>query len=212
MYVNLPFTQVWVKQSFLTADFLYTKDPHMLEAYLVGVRLTSYQPPLFEVFIPKYNACYDKVMQNGIFDKAESPDKKIGLDYVAWWDCISSEARAYKKHMLTNCDVTMVNRKGDTLGGSYEFTLDFHPPRDPQAIHASESIFWSEHKQKNFFFEEKLGVLCCGPNNKVRWLHSSLATEKPDRPPFKVFSPPREFSHEGTMLLGDTDQFDYYQS
>lgn len=212
MYVNLPFTKVWIKQSFLSGDFNYCKDPDMLEAYLIGVRVTAYQPPLFEVYLPKYNACYDKVMQNGIFNKKESPDKSIGLDYVAWWDCISGDAKAYRKHLLTNCDVTMVNRHTDTLKGNYLFTLDFHPPLDPSAIHASESIFWTEHKQKNFFFESELGVLCCGPNNKVRWLHSSLGTNTSERPPFKVFVPPSDFSHEGNIKLGDTDQFDYSQS
>lgn len=211
MYLNLPYTKVYVKQSFLqgSSNFILTKDSNMLEAYLVGVRVTNYQPPLFEVFIPKYNACYDKVMQNAIFNKAESPDKKICLEYVAWWDCISSNLEGYKKHMLTNSFVTMINRQGVTLEGDYLFTLDFMPPRDPSAIHESESIYWAEHKQKNFFFDDDTGVLCCGPNNKIRWHHSSLATSNPERPPFKVFDPPEDFSHEGTMRLGDNDNFDY---
>jgi len=212
MYVNLPsYTHVWVKQSFLQGpqEFLETKDANMLEAYLVGMRCTTYEPPLYEVYVPQYNACYDKVMQNAIFNKPESPDKAITLKQVAWWDCISDNPVLYRKQMMTNCRVTMQNRCNETMEGTYLFTVDYNRPYDQSAVHHNESKFWQEHKSTNYFFDNNTGVLCCGPNNKMRWFHSSLGTNNTERPPFNVFNPPKDFSHEDKYKLGYSSAFDY---
>jgi hypothetical protein len=215
MYLSLPFTKVWVKQSFLQGsdNFIETKDPNMLEGYLVGIRATPYEPPLYEVYIPKYNACYDKVMQNAIFNRPESPDTKITLRYVGWWDCISDNIELYRKSMMTNCLVSMQNREGYSVSGTYLFTIDFNKPYHQEAIYLSESKFWSEHKSCNYFFCDDTGVLCCGPNNKLQWLHSSLAETDATRPPFRVFDAPKDFTHEdkGTDISYSAE-FDYEDS
>ena len=211
MYLNLPYEKVWIKESFLkgSSNFIWEKDHNMIEAYLVGIRFTRYEPPLFEVYMPEYNACYDKILQCAIFNKPESPNVKIDLTDVAWWDCITDSAAIYQKAFLKNVDVTMKNRNKDLLRGRYVFTIDFKPPEINDSIDYTESKFWTEHKQKNFFFEDDLGVLCCGPNNKILWNHSSLGYESPKKPDFKVFDKPREFSHETYELLGETNNFDY---
>jgi hypothetical protein len=211
MYANLPYTRVWVKQSFLQgpANFKLGKDPDMIEAYLIGVRATPYEPPLYEIYIPKYNACYDKVLQNAIFDREESPDREIDLPFVAWWDSISDNIFLYRKNMMTNCHVSMQNRHGESLGGKYLFTIDFNTPYHQSAIHMSESKFWQEHKSTNYFFDASTGVLCCGPNNKMRWFHSSLGTKNIERCPFQVFNPPADFTHEFKTGVEYTSDFDY---
>lgn len=212
MYLNLPYTRVFVKQSFLqgSARFKLGHDPDMLEAYLVGMRATPYEPPLYEVYIPQYNACYDKVMQNAIFSTPTSPAQEIDIDSVAWWDCLSDNISLYRKNMLTNCLVTLQSRKGHTLSGQYLFTVDFNLPYHQSAIHMSESKFWPEHKSANYFFDDASGVFCCGPNNKMRWIHSSLGTPNAPRPPFSVFDPPPNFSHEEKRRgVAYSSAFDY---
>lgn len=211
MYLNLPYTKVWVKQSFLQGpeNFKTGYDPHMLEAYLIGVRATPYEPPLYEVYIPKYNACYDKVLQNAIFDRDESSQEEIELTYVAWWDCISDNIFLYRKNLMTNCHVSMQNRHSKQVEGRYMFTIDFNNPYHQSAVHMAESKFWQEHKSTHYFFDEKTGVLCCGPNNKMRWFHSSLGTKNTERPPFQVFNPPEHFSHEIKKNVEYSNEFDY---
>jgi len=211
MYLNLPFTKVFIKQSFLQgpSNFKYGKDHDMVESYLIGMRATTYEPPLYEVYIPKYNACYDKVMQNAIFNSETSPEQEIHLKDIAWWDSISDNIVLYRKNMMTNCRVTMQNRANILLEGIYQFTVDFNKPYNQDATHLNESKFWQEHKSTNYFFDNKSGVLCCGPNNKMRWFHSSLASDNTERPPFFVFNPPTDFSHEDKYTKGYSNSFDY---
>jgi len=213
MYQNLPYTKVWVKESFLKGSdqFVFGKDENMLEGYLVGVRATRYEPPLFEVYLPKYNACYDKVMQCAIFCRDSSPETEIHLTDIAWWDCLSDNIQIYVKAMLVNSPVSMQTRTKNTVRGNYLFTIDYRPPAINASVDYTEAIYWTEHKQKNFFFDDKTGVLCCGPNNKVRYEHTSLGTSNPERPPFKVFTEPYWFSHELEDPLGGTNEFDYLQ-
>ena len=66
MYLNLPYTKIWVKESFLQGpdNFKFGRDANMLEAYLIGVRATPYEPPLYEVYIPKYNAILSQRFYN----------------------------------------------------------------------------------------------------------------------------------------------------
>ena len=211
MYLNLPYQKVWIKKSFLKGsdNFIWAKDHEMIESYLIGVRLTRYEPPLFEVYMPEYNACYDKVLQCAIFNSNESPNEEITLTDIAWWDCLTDDAEIYEKAFLKNVDVSMKNRKNKILEGTYFFTLDFKSPEVNRSIDYTEAKFWSEHKQKNFFFDDELNVLCCGPNNKILWKHSSLGFENPKTPDFKVFDKPSNFSHETAEVFGETDNFDY---
>ena len=78
MYKNLPYKQVFVKKSFLRgpSNFNYGKD-ELVPAVLVGVKSVFRAAPLFEVFLPEYHACYDKVLQCAIFDKPECPSYEI---------------------------------------------------------------------------------------------------------------------------------------
>jgi hypothetical protein len=71
-------------------------------------------------------------------------------------------------------------------------------------------VVWSEHKQKNFFFDEETGALICGPNNKMRYICESLCPAEFKRPFFKVFEN-RYWSHEEEEIFfgGSGKDFDY---
>ena len=70
MNVPLPYTECWVKRSFLTGprNFIWTKD-EMIPAVLLSFKAIQGEAPLFEVYLPEYQACYDKVLQCAIFNK-----------------------------------------------------------------------------------------------------------------------------------------------
>ena len=76
------------------------------------------------------------------------------------------------------------------------------------------SEVWHEHKTKNFFFDKKTGVLCCAPNNKMRFLNSSLNPEELEVPywmrVYKDSDEPSRTSHETSRSFGDSDgDWDY---
>ena len=133
IYQSLPYTPVWVKKSFLEGpeNFNYGKD-ETIGGILVGMKAVFRAPPLFEVYLPEYGACYDKTLQCAIFNKEETPVENIELPDVAWWDCISEDIQVYEKTLFRNGLVRMQNKRKRWFEGTYMFTVDFcttHPGR-----------------------------------------------------------------------------------
>lgn len=211
IYQSLPYTNVWVKKSFLTGpnNFKWGKD-EMIPAVLVGIKAVFNCAPLYEIYIPEYGACYDKTLQCAIFNKPESPDREIRLPDVAWWDCIAPEIQVYEKRMFRNVFVKMQNKKKHWFQGTYLWTVDFVPPHTNSGIDLSEAQLWSEHKQKNYFFDDETGALVCGPNNKMRYICESLCPPDLKKPFFKVFEG-TDWSHQdNTLFYGNAgNDFDY---
>lgn len=113
---------------------------------------------------------------------------------------------------LRGMDVEMFNRKGHKWEGDYLWTCDPQRPRDTTDYGQSET--WHEHKTKTFFFDDHTGALICGPNNKMRFLDSSLCPEELEIPywmkVYKDSDSPQRISHENeSKKLGDTDRWDY---
>ncbi len=211
MWQSLPYQDVWIKKSFLTGpkNFKWGKD-EMIKGVLVGVKAVRASLLLFEVFLPEYNASYDKMIQAGIFNKSESPDQEIKLDDIAYWDCISGDIEAYTKAFYKGHDVQMKSKTGKSFEGMYAFTIDFKSPDPNERLDFSQASWWSEHKQKNFFFDYKTGALICGPNNKMRYLDESLSFKNPKKPFFKVYEM-NSLTHESHVrFFGDVENnFDY---
>jgi hypothetical protein len=109
-------------------------------------------------------------------------------------------------------DVQMFSRTKKLLKGVYLFTCD---PQEPAyGNDYGQSEVWHEHKTKNFFFDKDSGVLCCGPNNKMRFIDSSLCPKKFDDPSwlkvYKDSDDPDRISHEKLFSYGDNeDKWDY---
>ena len=211
IYQSLPYINVWVKKSFLTGpeNFKFDQD-ETIPGILVGIKTVFRSPPLFEVYLPEYGACYDKTLQCAIFNKEETPKEKIELPDVAWWDCISEDIQVYEKTLFRNGFVRMQNKRKRWFEGAYLFTVDFLPTHSTRGVDLSEAIVWSEHKQKNFFFDDETGALVCGPNNKMRYICESLCPAEFKRPFFKVFEG-RDWSHEVEEIFfgGSGKDYDY---
>ena len=203
MNVNLPYTEVWVKKSFLMGpgNFKTEKDETVF-GVLMSFKAIRDNAPLFEVYLPEYGACYDKVLQCAIFNREETPEENITLSDVAYWDCLSDNAELHIKSLLMKTELK--SQTGKTFSGNYLWTIDWKPDES----NLGTSQVWNEHKQKNFFFDKRTGVLCCGPNNKIRWFDKSLTSEELSIPFFKVFS--GEHTHEEIeSRLGDSTNWNY---
>ena len=46
------------------------------------------------------NQCFGTELLSSIFNKKESPDRRIDLTDIAWWDCITDSAEIYQKAFL----------------------------------------------------------------------------------------------------------------
>lgn len=211
MIVSTPYTEVYVKKSFLSGRPNYGKDETIF-GVLYGIRFIRARAPLYIVFLPSMGALYDKVDQCAIFNKPETPDRPITMSDIAWWDSISDYWQLVQIQGIRGMDVEMQNRKGHKWEGSYLWTCDPQRPRDVNDY--SQSECWHEHKTKTYFFDDNTGVLCCGPNNKMRFLDNSLCPKELDTPYWmKVYrdsDSPQRITHENDgERLGDRDRWNY---
>ena len=80
------------------------------------------------------------------------------------------------------------------------WTMDFHK-------------FGMNTKLKLFFFDEKSGVLCSGPNNKIKIIDSSLSPlEMHDTSWLRVYNDrdyPERITMEDESRFGDTEEWSY---
>ncbi len=211
MIVSTPYTECYVKKSFLSGNPVYGKDETVF-GVLYGIRFVRARAPLFIVFLPSMGALYDKIDQCAIFNREETPDRIIRMNDVAWWDCISDYWQLTQIQGLRGMDVEMFNRKGHKWEGDYLWTCDPQRPRDVTDYGQSE--VWHEHKTKTFFFDDHTGALICGPNNKMRFLDSSLCPEELEIPywmkVYKDSDEPDRITHEKLFTYGDNeDKWDY---
>lgn len=210
MIVNTPYLECYVKKSFLSGSPEYGQDETIF-GVMVGIRFIRGRAPLFIVYLPSIGALYDKVDQCAIFNKMVTPERIITQKDVAYWDSLSDNWQLIELKILKGWDVAFYNRSGVTFTGSYLFTCDPLPTNGD--VEYGQPVTWHEHKTKNFFFDEVTGVLCCGPNNRMRFFDSSLSPEKLEDPSwlmvYKDGDSPERVSHEDNQYHGDSERFDY---
>ena len=211
MIVSTPYTEVYVKKSFLSGNPNYGKDETIF-GVLYGIRFIRGRAPLYIVYFPSMGALYDKVDQCAIFNKSETPNINIKMNDVAWWDSLSDYWQLIQIQGLKNMHVEMFNRKNHKWEGNYLWTCD--PQRPLELNDYGQSECWHEHKTKTYFFDKETGVLCCAPNNKMRLIDSSLCPKNLEIPYcMKVYrdsDAQERTTHENEEnRLGETDRWDY---
>ena len=73
MLVSTPYTECYVKKSFLSGKPNYGKDETSF-GIITAIRFIRNRAPLFFVYFPSMGALYDKVDQCAIFNKEETPE------------------------------------------------------------------------------------------------------------------------------------------
>lgn len=208
--ISTPHTEVYVKRSFLSGAPKYGQD-ETIHGVLVGIRFVFNRAPLYVVWFPSTGAVYDKVDQCAIFDRPKTPEELITMDDVGWWDCLSHHWQLVQIKAFTRCAVTLKARTGRKTEGTYLWTCD--PQGDPERTDLTGAQVWHEHKTKNYFFDEKTGVLCCGPNNKMRFISSSLSPHPLEDAKwlrvYKDSDSPQRVTHEWNGFFGRSVSWDY---
>jgi hypothetical protein len=217
MIVNTPYTEVYIRKSHLSGDPVYNSKDDLIFGVLIGIRFISHRSPLYIAYIPYVGAVYDKIDQCAIFNKPSldfkySDFEEIKQSDVAWWDCIGNDWQLITFNVIKNIKVEMTNRSGKLLSGTYLWTCD--PQNFNQNINYSQSEVWNEHKTKNYFFDEVTGVLCCAPNNKIKWIDSSLSPSELEPANWlRVYNDlddPSRTTHEDSKRFGDANYFSYH--
>lgn len=211
MIVSTPYTECYVKKSFLSGSPNYNHDETVF-GVLHGIRFIRGRAPLYLVYLPSMGAFYDKVDQCAIFNKPETPRFEIKMNDIGWWDCLSDYWQLTQIQGLRGMDVEMYSRTNKVLEGTYLWTCDPQRPKDVTDYGQAEC--WHEHKTKTYFFDDNTGVLCCGPNNKMRFIDNALCPKELDKPywlkVYKDSDNPERTSHEyDTISYGNTDNWDY---
>jgi len=111
MIVSTPYTECYVKKSFLSGNPNYGKDETIF-GVLYGIRFVRGRAPLYIVYLPSMGAMYDKVDQCAIFNRSQAPEKEIRMNDVAWWDCISDYWQLTQLQGIRHMDVQLQNKKG----------------------------------------------------------------------------------------------------
>ena len=209
MIISTPYTEVYVKKSFLSGKPSWGLDDTIF-GVLMGIRFVRGRAPLYVVYLPEVGALYDKVDQCAIFKYPEVPDREIRMEDVGWWDSISDNWQLIQIKCLKGWDVEGHMRTGYKTHGTYLWTCDPLPSKDNDY---GQSEVWHEHKTKTYFFDNVTGVLCCVPNNKMRLYDSSLTPEELKSPSwlrvYKDNDAPNRTSYEQVGYFGDTVTFDY---
>jgi hypothetical protein len=206
MMVSTPYIECYVKTSFLAGEPKYGQDETVF-AVLKAIRFVRGRAPLFVIYIPSIGALYDKVDQCAIFMHAQ-PTQVITMHNVGWWDSVSDNWQIIQIEGLRYCTIEMKNRKGEQMKGTYLFTCD---PLPEPMVDYSMATKWNEHKTKTFFFDEKTGALCSGPNNKLIIRDSSLSPDTLESPSWlKVYKEDfHRLSLEDDTSFGDTEGWFY---
>tara|TARA_R110000851_G_scaffold236991_7_gene389784 strand:- start:5526 stop:6167 length:642 start_codon:yes stop_codon:yes gene_type:complete len=211
MIVSTPYTECYVKKSFLAGAPKYDSDETIF-GVLYGIRFVRGRAPLYLIYFPSLGAFFDKVDQCAIFNKPNTPNYKIKMADVGWWDCLSDYWQLTQIQGIKGMDVEMYSRTNHTWEGTYLWTCDPQSPKETTDYGQAEC--WHEHKTKTYFFDDETGVLCCGPNNKMRFLDNSLCGKELEKPywlkVYKDSDSPERTSHEcDNISFGDTDNWDY---
>ena len=76
MIVSTPYTECYIKKSFLAGKPNYGKDETVF-GVLYAIRFIRARAPLYIVYLPSMGALYDKVDQCAIFNRSETPETTL---------------------------------------------------------------------------------------------------------------------------------------
>ena len=121
--INTPKTKVYVRGD------AFGEDASEFEpAWLVSVRALRHRPLCWQVWVPRYAACFDKVPPHCLYwYEPEEGHTPLDLHQVQMWECLSGSIELWRKDQLTDVPVLVNLGKGRTIGGHYLWTIDYIP-------------------------------------------------------------------------------------
>jgi hypothetical protein len=189
LVANIPPIEVYVDKKFLY-DFQTDSKGKLLgdgeweRGHWVTVKSIPNRALLFETYIDKFGAVYDKLPLHAFrWRPVESSDKVFPLDFLQLWDCLSYNISVIEKRVLRGSKTFTTLKDQTTIEGEYLFTIDT-AHSDPNEVDAGWSETPNEHKSYNI---SKLvnGQFSAQPNNRTRWYQPSRTESITDIPYFR---------------------------
>lgn len=206
--INLPQTKVWIR-----GDAWGNSKEEFDEAWLVSVRALRGGPLCFQVFVPRYSACYDKIPIQCLYWKLpELGVRHYRMNELQMWESISGEIEFWRKELLKECEVAIRIENKTFTKGHYWFTIDFIPEKRGLGYYdVGCSSVLEEHKEGNVIRLHN-GQIAVYPNNRIKWLEASLSTEDSlySIPPWSVAEDIKwleEWKQIDNNLYGDGDWY-----
>lgn len=189
LVANIPPIEVYVDKKFLY-DFQIDSKGKLLgdgeweRGHWVTVKSIPNRALLFETYIDKFGAVYDKLPLHAFrWRLLETSDKVLPLDFLQLWDCLSYNISVIEKRVLRGSKTFTTLKDQTTIEGEYLFTIDT-AHSDPNEIDAGWSETPNEHKSYNI---SKLvnGQFSAQPNNRTRWYQPSRTESVTEIPYFR---------------------------
>ena len=203
---NLPHLKCYVRKEYL--HDLNKGHGEFVDCVIIAVKSIQGRALMFEAYLPDYGACFDKFPLSAfVWRKDIKEDEQLPLGTIELWDCFSNNIQIWTKQLLKNCDVDIVIRGGQKIGGQYLFTID-SCNGDVNMIDVGVSEVPEEHKQFNFGKLEN-GQFFAQPNNRMLWYEQSSTPAELKKPDFKVSTRYFTCEQERKWACGDDDNYFY---
>lgn len=189
LIANIPAVEVFVDKKFLY-DFQKDHDGNFLgegeweKGHWVTVKSITNQALLFETYIDKFGALYDKLPISAFrWRMKKENDITYPLDFLQIWDCLSYNISVIEKRVLRNTRTYTTLKDKSMIGGDYLFTIDTCSS-DPTEIDTGWSETSNEHKSFNISKIDN-GQFVAQPNNRTKWFQPSRTQNVEETPYFR---------------------------
>lgn len=189
LVANIPPIEVLIDKKFLY-DFQkdesgkFLGDGEWEKGHWVTVKSIPNRALLFETYIDKFGAVYDKLPIHAFRWREPQPSDKIfPLDFLQLWDCLSYNISVIEKRVLRGTTTYTTMKDQSVVKGEYLFTIDT-THSDPNEIDCGWSETPNEHKSYNISKLDN-GQICAQPNNRTRWLQPSRTYDLTTKPYFR---------------------------
>ena len=169
--VNCPKTRIFVR-----CDAFGGSINEYEPAWLVSARAMRNRPLIFQVWVEKYAACFDKVPPHCLFWRMPSrQEQALPLHKIQMWECLSGSIEVWRKDQLTDVPVLVnLGKEMPPIKGHYWFTIDFMPEGQCGGmLDVGDTEVLEEHKEGNVIKLQN-GQVAIYPNNRIKWLPVSL--------------------------------------
>lgn len=188
LIANLPVIEVWIDKRYL---YDFQKDDNNVflgnneweRGHWVSVKSIPNRALLFETYIDKFGALYDKLPISAFRWHLNDLSIEYPLDWLQIWDCLSYDISVIEKRALRFCKTQTLLKNKTIVNGEYLFTIDT-THSNPAEIDTGWSETPNEHKSYNISKIEN-GQFVAQPNNRTRFIQPSRTSEKLEIPYFK---------------------------
>ena len=189
LVANIPPIEVLIDKRFLY-DFQKDEKGNFLgegeweKGHWVTVKSIPNQALLFETYVDKFSAVYDKLPIHAFrWRELVTGDTVYPLDFLQLWDCLSYNISVIQKRVLKKTKTLTTLKDQTVVEGEYLFTIDT-ASSDPNELDIGWSETPNEHKCYNIS-KINNGQFVAQPNNRTRWFQPSRSGSLDEIPYFR---------------------------